>query len=166
MANVSVDWGSLYPNHPSYQNIWNLIDDIPSYVNETCAVQLSYALNRSGTWGVIGQQYNYPSSMVYTGRVRAFQSDDGYNYIYSVIDMKVYLDNTYGTADNYTGAYNAMQGGISGRTGILAFGYRHIDLWDGNNIHRPSDYSVNFWADNSVRNNGIFFWEVTSQYGF
>jgi hypothetical protein len=166
MANVSVDFAALYSNHPSYNDIGTLIDDIPSYVTETCAVQLSYALNRSGTYGVIGQ-YDYPDPMVATGRVRAFQSDDGYKYIYSVVDLRVYLNNTYGTADNYTGTKDTMTANISGRKGILAFGHRHIDLWAGNDIHRPSLYNMPYlWSCDSILLRGIFFWEVTSQWGF
>jgi hypothetical protein len=166
MANVSVDYASLYANHPSYNDIRTLVDDIPSDLGETCAIQLSYALNRAGQYGLI-QNYDYPDPIVATGRVRAFQSDDGYNYIYSVVDLRVYLNNTFGTADNYKGTKASMTAGIAGRKGILAFGHRHVDLWDGNDVHRPSLYNMAYlWSCDSIQLRGVFFWEVTSQWGF
>jgi hypothetical protein len=164
MANVSVNFDRLKSNHPSWQNIRSLLKNIPSYVNETCAVQLSYALNRSD--GVIGD-YAYPDASLATGKVRAFQGNDGLSYIFAVPDMKVYLNNTYGDAENYKGSKQQMTEGIKNRYGILAFGHRHIDLWAVDNIHRPSDYNMAYlWSNDSIQLRGIFFWEVTSEWGF
>src|ERR1700755_176428 len=100
MANVSLNFGSLRSNHPDYNEIRKFISSMPSYVDETCAVQLSYALNKSN--GVIGD-YAYPDPTIYTGKVRAFQDDDGLSYIFGVPDLRVYLNNVYGRADNYKG---------------------------------------------------------------
>ena len=165
MANVSVNFDSLKFNHPSWQNIRSLLK-VPSYVNETCAVQLSYALNRSGSYGVIGR-YAYPNASLATGAVRAFQSSDGLFYIFAVPDMKVYLNNTYGDAENCKGSKQRMIDSIKNRYGILGFGHRHIDLWAVDTIHRPSDYNMAYlWSNDSIRQRGIFFWEVTSEWGF
>jgi hypothetical protein len=164
MANVAVDFDRLKYNHPSWKNIRSLLKNIPGYVNETCAVQLSYGLNRAG--GIIGD-YAFPDASVATGKVRGFQGDDALSYIFSVPDIKVYLNNTYGDSENYNGSKQQMTKNINDRHGILAFGHRHIDLWTGNNIHRPSDYKLSYlWSNDSVQLRGIFFWEVTSEWGF
>lgn len=111
--------------------------------------------------------YAYPDASVATGKVRAFKGSDGMSYIFAVPDMKVYLNNTYGDAENYKGSKQKMTEGIKDRHGILAFGHRHIDLWVGDNIHRPSDYNMAYlWSNNSIQLRGIFFWEVTSELGF
>ena len=60
--------------------------------------------------------------------MRAFQSG-GRNYLFEVSDMRFYLDNRYGQAENYQGSKQTMTSPIEGRTGILAMGHRHIDLW-------------------------------------
>jgi hypothetical protein len=125
MANVSVNFDSLTSNHPSYQRIRSMLKGIPSYVDETCTAQLSYALNRSD--GVIGN-YAYPDASLATGKVRAFRGSDGLSYIFAVADMKVYLNSTYDDAENFKGSKQQMVEGIKDRHGILAFGHRHIDL--------------------------------------
>jgi hypothetical protein len=164
MANVTIDFEKLKSNHLSYTDIRSKLTDIPPYIDETCAVQLSYALNRSD--GVIGK-YDYPDRSVATGKVRAYKSSDGFFYIFAVPDIRVYLNNAYGDAENFKGSKpeesKAMTlDAITDRKGVLAFGHRHIDLWVGNNIHRPSDYFMDvLWNNDSTRLRGIFFWEVT-----
>jgi hypothetical protein len=159
MASISIDFDKLMSNHPSLKDIRSRVRDIPAYVNETCAVQMSYALNRADA--VIGD-YAYPDPTVATGTVRAFQSADGFSYIFAVPDFRVYLNNQYGDAENCKGSKEKMIEQIAGRKGILAFGHRHIDLWSGTDIHRPSNYNMPYlWSTNeSIRLRGIFFWEV------
>jgi hypothetical protein len=102
-----------------------------------------------------------------TGKVRAFRGSDGLSYIFAVADMKVYLNSTYDDAENFKGSKQQMVEGIKDRHGILAFGHRPIDLWRGSNIHRPSDYDLAYlWSCESVQLRGVFFWEVTSEWGF
>jgi hypothetical protein len=56
---------------------------------------------------------------------------------------------------------------ISGRHGILAFGHRHIDLWEGSRYHWQELYNDYYlWHCDSIALRGIFFWEVTSVWGF
>jgi hypothetical protein len=165
VANVSVDFDTLKSNHPSYRTIRSLVTNIPSIVDETCAVQLSYALNRC-SGGVI-VNYAYPDATVATGKVRGFEGNDKMNYIYSVVDMKVYLSNKYGTPENYKSSKAKVIEKIKGRRGILAMGYRHIDLWDKTDIHRSADYLMDYlWTNESLQVRGVFFWEVTSEWGF
>jgi hypothetical protein len=81
--------------------------------------------------------------------------------------MRFYLDKRWGQAENYGGSKDAMIAKIQGRTGILAMGHRHIDLWLGDNIHRPSAYRMGYlWSNESIKLRGVFFWEVTSEFGF
>jgi hypothetical protein len=159
MANVSVNFDILKDKHPSYRTIRSLLK-VPSYVDETCCVQLSYALNRSGA---VIENYAYENPF-YKRKVRAFKGNDNMFYIIEVSDMRYYLDNRYGNAENYNGSKQKMIENIKGRHGMLAFGYRHIDLWVGDNIHRPSEYLMDYlWTNDSLKKRGIFFWGVTSE---
>src|SRR5689334_12296940 len=49
VANIPVNFEQLKTNHPSSTTIWNQLSGIPEYVDETCCVQISYALNRAGS---------------------------------------------------------------------------------------------------------------------
>lgn len=88
---------------------------------------------------------------------------NGKKYYGRVSTMRVYLDQEYGDAENYVGGERiAKISQIIDRTGILAFGNRHIDLWNRTRIHRPADYIPSaIWEDRSALDLGIFFWEVT-----
>ena len=136
--------------------------DVPSYIDETCAVQLSYALNHAG--GPI-LQYAYPDPTLHKGKVNAYQGRDGMNYIFAVPDLKVYLNNQFSEAENYKGTKEEMIAKITGRTGILALGHRHIDLWEGSK-YQWQDLHLDLWHFESPKKRGIFFWEVTSEFGF
>lgn len=163
MANVAVNFNILRSKHPRYTAIRSLLKSIPSYVDETCCVQLSYALNRSGA---CIENYAYWNPF-YQRTVRAFQGTDNRFYIIEVSDMRYYLDNRYGNAENYNGTKQQIIEHIKGRRGILAFGYRHIDLWVGGDIDWPAGYNMDYlWSNPSLKKQGIFFWEVTSEWGF
>ena len=150
MAKISVDWGVLMLNHPSYLKIGEKVKNIPEDW-ETCCIQMSYALNKAGariknTGGNVGLQ------------------QDGQNYIIRVSTMRDYLNGEYDEAENYQGGNRiAKISQIVDRRGILAFGDRHIDLWNKTDIQRPSDYIMSaLWEDKSTLEKGIFFWEVSS----
>ena len=162
MANVSVNFSTLQDRHPTSREVKALVTGIPKFVDETCCVQMSYALNNAGA-PVEAYEFHNPLA----GRkVRAFKSG-GRNYIFEVSDMRFYLDNRFGMSDNYQGSKQAIIGQLDGRTGILAMGHRHIDLWLGSDIHRPSHYRMNYlWTNESIKLRGVFFWEVTSEFGF
>lgn len=160
MANVPVNFALLKEKHPSFKTIRSLIK-VPSYVDETCCVQVSYALNRSGQ---VIENYAYDNPY-YKRKVRAFKANDGMHYIIEVSDFRFFLDNRYGLSENHTGSKQQMIEQIEGHTGILAFGYRHIDLWEGDRYHWQQLY-LDLWGFASVKKHGIFFWEVTSEWGF
>jgi len=87
------------------------------------------------------------------------------NYIFAVPDLKVYLNNQFSEAENYKGTKEEMIAKITGRTGILALGHRHIDLWEGSK-YQWQDLHLDLWHFESPKKRGIFFWEVTSEFGF
>jgi hypothetical protein len=88
------------------------------------------------------------------------------NSMINVPTKRDYLNNDY-EVEIYerAGAANsriAIISQIVDRTGIIAFGDRHIDLWNKNNIHRPTDYTLPaLWEAHSAFTKGIFFWEVS-----
>ena len=168
MANVPVDFDKLVENHPDFNAIGQLVN-VPSGI-ETCTVQMSYALNHAGS-PITNYEYQDPTlpydKKTKTNHVRGYRAADNRTYLFSVPDMKVYLNRTYGSAENKRGSRANMEGLIQNRTGILAFGHRHIDLWLGDDIHRPHLYKMGYlWNNESINLRGIFFWEVTSQWGF
>jgi hypothetical protein len=143
MGQVPVDWGVLMLNHPSYLDIGDKVKGIPKGW-ETCCIQMSYALNKAGApirnrGGVVGLQ------------------SGGQNFIIRVPTMRDYLNDEFGEAENYTGgARIAKISQIVDRTGILAFGDRHIDLWNRTDIHRPSYYIMSaLWEAKSALEKGI-----------
>jgi len=160
-ANVSVNFDTLRSAHPNSHEIKSKVS-VPEFIDETCTVQLSYALNHAGS---AITNYEFADAQLAEGKVRAYQADDGMNYIYAVPDAKVYLNNRYGDAENYKGSKESMKEKITGRHGIIAFGHRHIDLWEGTRFHWQQLY-LDLWGFTSVKKRGIFFWEVTSEFGF
>lgn len=128
---------------------------------ETCASQISYALNHSGESigkADIGKASN-PNLL--KGSPRALSDRDGQLYIFSVIDMIVYLDGKYGKAENIKGSAQNMRDAVEGRPGIITFGFRHVDLWYYEPIAKifRSHYYILF-NDPSAKKRGIYFWEL------
>lgn len=172
---IAVNFNELEQQHPSYTGIMYLIGgeiarQIVTKSLNTCATQLSYALN---TAGAPIRDYAYEDAGLPGGKVRALPDDAGRNYVYSVIDLRVYLDRRYGPAENVHGdgpaktaaaARQQLTRPIAGRKGIIAFGNTHIDLWDGDRFHwEGSSIPPNVWLHESVRLRGIFFWPVTGR---
>lgn len=160
---IPLNFETLKNNHPRSLEVKSRlggpIANVIKVYKETCAIQVSDALNRSGAVIV---NYEYPDSSLATGKVRAKQGNDGMNYIYSTLDMKVYLNKRYGAAEHYryTDA-GKMKAKVQGRKGIILFGRRHIDIWDGSKIHYQRHY-IDFWThpEANVKVHGIYFWEV------
>lgn len=153
MANIPVDWGVLMLNHPNYFDIVDLLREF-SADWETCCIQVSYALNKAG------------ARIKNTGKNVGF-IEKNHNYMINVPTMRDYLNAEFGEAEQFErgGVANsriAIISQIVDRTGIIAFGDRHIDLWNKNNIHRPSEYNLAaLWEAKSALTKGIFFWEVS-----
>jgi hypothetical protein len=166
---IFCDFPTLLNNHP-YHDIQSagIGGAIEAYMGtgvETCTIELSYAMNRSGL--AIPDDLPY-SPQVAGGRVRSRKDQRGDNYIFSVVDMKVYLDKTYPLTENYQASGRAGFVKLLGsKKGIIALGHRHISLWDGRHyVHEEKFYDI--WGGKygqSVAQRGIFFWEVNSVAG-
>ncbi len=170
-ANIPVNFKSVWDNHPHY--VKDLIGgqlktfflSLPVDNRETCCVALSYALNYSG--GVI----NNDSSIINAdqGRfIRTMKSSDEIDYIFEVSDFKWYLNAMYGIAENYKGDEKTLKESICNRKGIISLGHRHISIWDGQKYNYEELY-YDLWTsqhNSSVAKRGIFFWEITSAWGF
>jgi hypothetical protein len=77
--------------------------------------------------------------------------------------MRDYLTRTYGPGDNYrlpAGNRFLIKAAIDNRRGIIVFGQRHIDLWNGKRIHGEGFIESAIWEAPSALTQGIFFWEV------
>ena len=152
MAKIPVDFGVLMLNHPDYYNIFTLLVNYPNDW-ETCCIQMSYALNKSS------------AIIKNTGKNVGF-IEDNLNYIIDVPTMRDYLNGEFGEAENFERAGEAnsriaIKSQIIDRTGIIAFGDRHIDLWNKTNIHRPALYNMAaLWDGKSTLTKGVFLWEV------
>ncbi len=152
-----LDWGKLYTNHHSYDDIHKYVPGIPKDDPktkdvdegwETCCIQMSHAVNLSGLL--------IPGSTSGIG-----MNVKGMNYILAVPNMRDFLNSAFSQAENYSGNRTTMISQIVDRRGIIGFGDRHIDLWKKTNIHRPDYYILSaLWEAKSTKRDGIYFWEV------
>lgn len=163
---IYCDFQTLYNNHPFHTIVFQgMGGEVEKYMDtdvETCTIELSYAMNRSGL--------NIPDDLPYSplvagGRVRSKKDAKGDNYLFSVVDMKVYLDKTYPVSQNYrAGSRAGFVKQLGNRKGIIALGHRHISLWDGKHyVHEEAFldiWSGKYAASAALR--GIFFWEIAS----
>lgn len=120
---------------------------------EPCCACMSHALNMSGLPVTVP---NPRRNFLYQGR----------SHYLAVGEMRDYLTRTYGAGDNYrlpAGNRIAIIAQIDNRKGIIVFGHRHIDLWNGSRIHGEGFILSALWEAPSALSEGIFFWEVLRQ---
>lgn len=117
---------------------------------ETCCIRLSRALNYGGVPvdGFAGMANEYMGA---DGKVRAKKGDDKKWYVYSCYDMRVYLSKKYGTPKAFPG--DSTETAVSGKPGIIMFGFRHVDLWDGSKIGRLA-----LFGHESAKMHGLLLW--------
>ena len=89
------------------------------------------------------------------GKVRALKGADGKWYIYSTYDLHVYLTTRYGQPKKFKG--DANENTVRGVAGIIMFGWRHVDLWDGSKIGRLA-----LFGHESAKVNGVLIWATPS----
>ena len=125
---------------------------------ETCCIQMSHALN------MVGQPINY------FNKNRVLTDASGNEYILAVPEMRDYL-NKFGAADviaridangGLMPRWLVQSGGLGDRKGIVAFGDRHIDLWNGTTIHGQGYIEAAIWEHATTLNKGLFFWDVST----
>jgi len=104
--------------------------------NNTCAIRMSYALNKSGLKITSG------TGVTVTGA-------DGSLYFLRVADLQVFLAASLGTAQTLAGGAYV---GPPNQSGILSFnvaGFRdatgHFTLWNGNSLIDISDDDYDDW---------------------
>ncbi len=85
---------------------------------DTCAIRVSRSLNYSG------KPIGYAGPKVRTNRGR-----DKKRYVYSTRDIRLYLNSRFGKPVKFPVGTEAKD--VRDYYGIIAFGYLHIDLWDG-----------------------------------
>jgi hypothetical protein len=123
---------------------------------ETCCIQMSQALNRAG------HRVNYVK------KERVLRDAAGTEYMLDVAEMRGYLTTAFfepekiARRDDKKGLIPrwAVQTQIVDRKGIIAFGGRHIDLWDGRKIHGEHYIAEALWEADSAVTDGLFFWEA------
>lgn len=148
-------FGQFAKNYPKNNN---------GYPFETCASQISYALNYSG-FPVTNVEANQNPQWIKGGIPRALKGGDGKLYITSVMDMIVYLDGKFGKSIPFKCKdYAELDRILKDKRGIIAFGFRHVDLWyqewnpETHKYEGRSHYYICV-DDASSKLRGIFFWD-------
>lgn len=149
----------LAPNHVPGHGLRDMVGgDFAKFMKgrETCSSQLCYALNRTGAFiDKLDRYANY--QMIKGGVPRAILGGDGRLYIFSVIDMVVYLNGRHGRCSTLK-SHEAVKK-LQGVEGIIAYGYRHIDIW-GKWSDQFQPHYYNCINDPSCKRNGVFFWPL------
>ncbi|MBN9452402.1 MAG: hypothetical protein J0I42_10690 [Bosea sp.] len=152
----------LTPNHVPGKGLREKVGgDFAKFMagRETCASQLCYAMNRGGAQIQDVERYSNPK-MIKGGVPRTLQGGDGFLYIFSTIDMVVYLTGRHGSP-SVIPAHKANEK-LNGVEGIVAYGYRHIDIWAKWKKYDPY-FGPNYYNcanDPSARKWGVFFWPL------
>lgn len=172
-AVIPINFDNFLNNHPMHNEIRNLLSDpLKASVIKNkwspCAIQISYALNKSGaTIEDAAENFRSPEM----GRnVRLFKSGSE-NCIIDVFDLRAYLDNRYMKGENYKGSKQQMIDEIQGRRGIIRFGNTHFDVWEGDRYHQQyrtdlpdsgawAVTEAGAWQAPDISHIGIFFWQV------
>lgn len=117
----------------------NLKDPKQTSYKDTCAIRISRALNLS----------NQPIIKMPAIRVNSGENKKGLKgkiwYIYSVVDMKRYLELVYGTPDvKFQGKKGSLtKEKLKGKPkGIILFTGIHVDLWDGTSCNHHNESFV------------------------
>lgn len=129
-------------------------DNIRKYKWETCCIRLSRALNFGGrpVEGFAGMANPYMDGP--NPKVRAAKGGDNNWYIYSCYDLRVYLETRFGRAKKF-GSYEKSN--LSDVRGVIAFAFRHVDLWNGSEVRYNTDFT-----DGTKKVQEILVWESPS----
>jgi len=128
----------------------NLLNAKFTSYKDTCAIRVSRALNYGGDpipyIGSIDNPY-------VKGKLRANKGSDDKRYIYSTYDMRVYLNVRYGYGKKFKSTVTATD--LAGVKGIIAFGFLHLDIWDGTGCSGHC-----YFSDSRIANDNIYVWET------
>jgi hypothetical protein len=111
-----------------------------NYIDNTCAVRMSRALNNVGGHDITQTQYDPVKK-----RYDSFRGGDGKQYIFRVTGLARYLTSTYGSPD----VHSQSKSSFVGRKGIMIMRLKlpgsssytgHVALWDGAGFYQSKDY--------------------------
>jgi hypothetical protein len=103
--------------------------NFPAY-KDTCAIRVSRALNTGGDPIPKGGN-GLPNPYMTPKKIRTDKGGDEKFYIYSVYDLRAYLDGRYGNAKKYKKTITQADLAKENVKGIIVFAYWHADIWDG-----------------------------------
>ena len=126
-------------------------ESIKKFDWETCCIRLSRALNYTG-YPV--QAFGNIDVPINNWKVRAQAGGDKKWYIYGTADIKAYLNVKFGQPTVYPGSYTETD--LKGKPGIIMFGWRHVDLWDGTAVARLSLFN----SAHTLKD-GLYLWPET-----
>lgn len=129
-------------------------DNITKYNWETCCIRLSRSLNIAGRPIEGFSDMANPYMPGPKAKVRASKGDDNKWYIYSCYDLREYLNNRFGRAKKF-GSYEKSD--LSEAKGIIMFGFRHTDLWNGSEVRYNTDFT-----DGTKKVQEILVWQTPS----
>jgi hypothetical protein len=136
---------TMWPRYPigSAEEVAALIgvsvgSNILKYKWDTCCIRLSQALNTSGVPIDGFQNMASPYIGIPKAKVRASRGGDNGWYIYSCYDLRAYLESRFGYAKRF-GSFESSA--LSSERGIIMFGFRHVDLWDGTDVRYNTDFT-------------------------
>ena len=130
-------------------------ENITKYNWDTCCVRLSRSLNYSarpieGFSSLITKHMDPKGS-----KLRASKGADEKWYIYSTYDLRVYLVARFGQPQKFKGDLTELKTELADVKGIIAFAYRHVDLWDGTDVRYNQEF-----ADGTKKVKEVLIWET------
>lgn len=162
MGLVNIFYKTMLDNHPLPTDFKDMIDGPikkfhldPKFSN-TCASEISYAFNcidghqvdTTGDWGKGG---------ILVKNVRTLKDNDGFEYIFSTLDLRQYLNNRYGSGEMFPNTSK-----LAKRNGVIIFEptttIGHTDVWVDGQIDTPSLYIASWYE--KVQKETCFFWDL------
>ena len=133
MGLINVYYKTMLEMHPWPTDFLTMIDGPirqfhrePKFSN-TCATEISYAFNCiDGHFIDTSGAYGKGSFLV--KNVRTLRDNDGFEYIFSTLDLRQYLNNRYGTGQQFPNT-----AAVGKRNGVIIFEpsttIGHTDVW-------------------------------------
>lgn len=159
---INIYYKTMFELHPWPTDFMTKIDgpirkfhQEPKFGN-TCASEISYAFNCIDGH-LIDTSGDYGKGGMLVKKVRTLRDNDGYEYIFSTLDLRQYLNNRYGSGQMFPNTSK-----IGKRNGVIIFEpsttIGHTDVWVDGEIDNPSLYSQTWYA--KVKNDLCFFWDL------
>jgi hypothetical protein len=162
MGLINIHYQTMLDMHPWPTDFLTLINgSILKFHREpktsnTCASEISYALNCIDGH-MVWTSGDYGKGGIWAKKVRTLQDSDGFEYIFSTLDLHQYLDNRYGPGQQFPNTSK-----IGKRNGVIIFQpsstIGHTDVWVDGHIDNPSLYIDSWYTQ--VKNDFCFFWDL------